>query len=252
MNPAICTVPIAPVRSEAAHRSEMTNQLHFGELLEVLEEKEEWLRVRSTFDGYEGWVTVHLVSMLPAQLPQASYYTTDLLSTARFREQDIHVPAGTMLTGFDPATGKLWHPDYSFHGAFRHAQDGPDFLLLKKQASRWLNAPYLWGGKTVLGVDCSGFVQTLFKPHGIRLLRDAYQQAEQGVAVDRVADTTPGDLAFFQNEKGRVTHVGMVYGTGQIIHAAGKVRIDTLTDEGILVEETGRRTHNLHSLRRIL
>ena len=114
----------------------------------------------------------------------------------------------------------------------------------------FINTPYLWGGKSVFGIDCSGFVQQVFKMFGIKLLRDAYLQAEQGESVSSIEEGRAGDLAFFQNEKGRVTHVGLILEKGKIIHASGKVRIDTIDKEGI-VTETGERTHIIHSVRRI-
>jgi cell wall-associated NlpC family hydrolase len=114
----------------------------------------------------------------------------------------------------------------------------------------FLNSPYLWGGKSVFGIDCSGFVQQVLKMFGIKLLRDAYLQAEQGQPVQSLQEAKLGDLAFFQNEKGKVTHVGIMLDEGKIIHASGQVRIDTLNKDGI-VTEAGERTHSLHSVRRI-
>ena len=102
-----------------------------------------------------------------------------------------------------------------------------------------------------MGVDCSGFVQTVFKMLGVPLLRDAWQQQEQGTAVE-FPEMSEGDLAFFHNEKGRIVHVGIVLEGGKIMHASGKVRIDALTNEGIIHAQSGKQTHSLHSIKRII
>ncbi|MGZ3951372.1 MAG: C40 family peptidase, partial [Flavisolibacter sp.] len=117
---------------------------------------------------------------------------------------------------------------------------------------KFMNTPYLWGGKSVFGIDCSGFAQQVYKMFGIKLLRDAYLQAEQGTAVGNIEEAHLGDLAFFQNESGKVTHVGIVLENGQIVHASGNVRIDKVDKEGIMNVETGKRTHQLHSIRKVI
>ena len=121
---------------------------------------------------------------------------------------------------------------------------------MRKIADRFLGTSYLWGGRSVFGVDCSGFVQQVFRLFGVALQRDAYQQAEQGKAVESINDARAGDLAFFHNDAGRITHVGLVLSGGHIIHASVRVRIDVLDQKGIFVEETGVRSHRLHSIRR--
>lgn len=248
MSYALCTVPAAPVRREASHRSEMTNQLLFGEAVEVIDTQDEWLNVRSLYDGYEGWITHHLIE--PTVEPViSSFVTSGLLNGVGWRNGTLHAPMGSFLPGFSETDPLLWDGTSTYGHSFRDSSV-PDAGLLESTARLWLNAPYLWGGKTLMGVDCSGFVQTVFKVCGIHLLRDAYQQAEQGNRIGSTEQAQKGDLAFFHNDQGRVTHVGLMLSGEEIIHASGRVRIDQMDSEGIFNRETGRHTHRLHSVNR--
>lgn len=250
----ICTVSAAPMRKEASHRSEMISQALFGETAEVLEEKEEWLRIKCVYDGYEGWLTHHLVTPVADAVVKAPqlYVSTGLLNPVTLPDQLINLPMGSSLTGFNEEDRLLWDNDYKYHGTFRNIQKRFTEETFWNAVQPWMNAPYLWGGKTFMGVDCSGFVQTVFKVLGIQLLRDAYQQADQGTTVPDVSACTTGDVAFFNNEAGRITHVGIVLQGQQIIHASGKVRVDKLTKEGIINKENGKQTHQLHSIKRFI
>ena len=247
MSYALCTVPAAPVRGEAAHRSEMTSQLLFGEAVEILEESGEWLRIRSLYDGYEGWVTNHVVEETPAAIT-GSYVASGLINEVQWRGSMLRAPMGSTLAGLGDG-GVLWDGRSFYAGQWRDVSK-VDASLILPLAVQWLNAPYLWGGKTMMGVDCSGFVQTVFKVAGIPLLRDAWQQAGGGEAVASLSEAQPRDLAFFHNDKSRVTHVGILINDKEIIHASGRVRIDTLTEEGIISRTSGKLTHPLHSVRK--
>lgn len=248
---AICTVSAAAVRNEPGHRAEMTSQLLFGETALVLETQEEWLKVRCAYDNYEGWITQHLVTFVDEKVAAAPapFATTGLLNALHFGNELFQIPMGCSLPGFDERTGLLWDGRYQYAGSFRDATRPCTAGLFQNTIRPWRNAPYLWGGKTFMGVDCSGFVQTAFKVLGVPLLRDANQQAEQGVAVD-LESAREGDVAFFHNERGRITHVGVVLHGGTIMHASGTVRIDKLTSQGIFTAE-GRQTHHLHSIKRM-
>jgi gamma-D-glutamyl-L-lysine dipeptidyl-peptidase len=254
MNPfAICTAPAAPMRKEASHRSEMTNQLLFGETLQVLEEKEEWLRVKSLYDGYEGWVTHHLIEEVNedvARLPLEYILHNNPLEHCIVGGSHIHLPLGAHLTGYNPQTGTLWKEHWEYVGSVKTVHANIQAEAVVRTAMQFLNAPYLWGGKTILGMDCSGLVQTVFKIYGIPLLRDAYQQATQGESVGHLSKARAGDVAFFHNKEGRIIHVGIVFRPGGIIHASGTVRIDDLDENGIVHSDSGKRTHELHSVRR--
>jgi len=251
MEYAICVVAAAPVRKEPNHRSEMVNQLLFGETMQVLEEKDEWFKIKSTYDDYEGWLTYHLITSVDKQVVESQqYFIASLLTNpVTLPDQLINAPMPSILTGLDEETRLLWDTKYKYHGTYRDMRKPFDSELLKKTIQQWINTPYLWGGKTFMGVDCSGFVQTVYKLLGIKLKRDAWQQAEQGDAVN-LETSKQGDLAFFHNENGRVIHVGIVLENNQIVHASGKVRIDKLDEKGITNSETGKRTHQLHSMRR--
>lgn len=249
---AFCSVAAAPVRKEPAHRSEMTSQLLFGEAVEIVSAENEWRQVRGTHDGYTGWLTDHLITKVEAAAAAVppKFVTTGMLNHIKTGNGVLPVPMGVSLPGFDEKSGTLWQ-GFRYSGGCRDT--GKPFSRQDFHAvlQPWLHAPYLWGGRTFLGVDCSGFVQTVFKILGVPLLRDAWQQQGQGTAVE-LAESAEGDLAFFHNEKGRIVHVGIVLEGKQVMHASGKVRIDRLAAEGIVHSETGKKTHSLHSVKRIM
>jgi hypothetical protein len=254
MKYAICTVSAAPVRKEDAHRSEMTSQLLFGETMEVLEEKGDWLRIKSMHDGYEGWLTHHLVEEIEElfAITPVQFVTTGLVNPLTLPNELVNLPMGSSLTGYDEETRLLWDGQHKYHGTYRNVKDKYDLDLLWRTVHAWINAPYLWGGRTFMGVDCSGFVQVVFKVLGISLLRDAYQQATQGTAVENLADAKAGDVAFFHNEAGKIIHVGILLSNEEIIHASGKVRVDKINTTGIINSANGKRTHQLNCIRSFL
>ena len=241
---AQCDVAAAPVRKEASHKSEMVNQLVYGEPLEMLDEKDEWRFIKSFYDGYEGWVTFHLIKKAQENVASIESYdlTTDIFTEWTVGNgSNIYLPMGSFLKKGGENNKPL--------EADKHTSLFADRLI--ETAKKWLHVPYLWGGKTAMGVDCSGFVQTVFKVYGIVLKRDAYQQAEQGFEVI-LENAEMGDVAFFNNEAGRITHVGILLNQNEIIHAAGKVRIDSLDRKGIQNAELKKQTHHFHSVRRMI
>lgn len=222
-----CVVACIPMYKESNHRSEMTNQLLFNEIGHVIEEyNDEWILVKSSLDKYEGWI-------LKSQVKFISH--KDYMKIQRFtavkRTHDFLTPFGTFIEGNTPPV------------------TNPKKLVDK--AFTFLNAPYLWGGKTIFGIDCSGFSQIIYRLAGYNLPRDAYQQEEYGEIVSYGSHKI-GDAVFFENEDGKITHVGILVNEDLIIHASGTVRLDTFTEKGIWNSELNKQTHKLKSIKRFL
>ncbi|MGV3529455.1 MAG: NlpC/P60 family protein [Flavisolibacter sp.] len=245
----LCLMAVAPMRKEASHRSEMVSQLLFGEFAEKLEETPDFEKVRCLADGYEGWVQKGQLTTAKEVL-QPTGYAANWVNPVLINGIAVHVPFAAPLyeskalqSVSNVSVGEMPAKQLHVSRSFSEAE-------MRKIADRFLGTSYLWGGRSVFGVDCSGFVQQVFRQFGVSLQRDAYQQAEQGTVVETINDARAGDLAFFHNEAGRITHVGLVLSDGHIIHASVRVRIDVLDQKGIFVEETGVRSHRLHSIRR--
>lgn len=253
MNYAVVAVPAAPVRRKPNHRKEMVNQLLFGESVKVLKKSGAlWVKIRSLHDGYEGWMTNTLLEAVEEKTAHvvAEYATSDMLSAVSVDKKKIYVPVGSTLPFFDSGKGQLGSVAYSFSGHyFKRDEQRPSGELIQQLTAKWLNAPYLWGGRTPLGVDCSGFVQVVFKLMGIDLPRDAWQQAQEGKVVKKFSEAAIGDLVFFDNKED-IVHVGILLGNDQVIHASGKVRIDGIDKKGIAGKQAGTPNIRLRAIRR--
>jgi cell wall-associated NlpC family hydrolase len=180
-----------------------------------------------------------------------AFATTGMLSSIKVGDKIMNIPFGSSLPFFGNGNGKLGSTGYEYSGNYCKRDDQqPGADLLKQLTQPWLNAPYLWGGRTPLGVDCSGFVQVIYKLMGIDLPRDTWQQAQEGKPVEKFKDAQPGDLAFFDNKED-IVHVGILPGKDQIIHASGKVRMDGINKKGIINAGTGKQTLRLRAIRRM-
>ena len=230
MTKGICKVPVAAVRSDSSHRSEMTTQLLYGETVDVLEENSRFIRIKMHFDGYEGWVDRNQIAATEADDESLKKIITEPV-------QWVDLPEGRTLLSLGSEV----------KGGARDAMPPTD--IIGETARQFLNVPYLWSGRSFFGTDCSGFVQLVYKIHGIRLPREAWQQADKGNVLSFIEESRPGDLAFFENEDGMITHVGMMLNQEELIHAYGKVRIDMLDSTGIFNRDLNRHTHRLRFIR---
>ena len=239
MEYGICTQSAIAIRKENGHTSEMVSQLLYNELYTKLDEKPEWVLIRTELDQYEGWIPSKQHHAINGneflQLKDSKLFIVNQPVT---HYKDKIVSFGTPL--FEPAECAAEMPQ-----AFQ-----PQTMI--DNARKLLGAPYLWGGRTVMGIDCSGFVQLCARSAGLLLPRDASQQINCGELVYFLQETQPGDLAFFGNENGAITHVGIIIGNEQIIHASGEVRIDYLDQTGIFNQERNMHTHQLVGVKRLL
>lgn len=251
----ICNLSIVPVRAEASDKSEMVTQLLFGESFEITKKRGNWLHISCDYDQYKGWIDEKQYLPLSDEshadlLNVKSAVVSDLLMIAEPEDpmQAVTVMLGSSLPLFKDGFFQLGDQRLEFSGNIAEPSDSREMLM--QYALMYLNTPYLWGGRSPFGIDCSGFVQVVFKLLGKALPRDARDQALLGETLSFIEECLPGDLAFFDNDEGAIVHVGIIMPDHQIIHASGKVRMDKIDQQGIFNTETGKHTHKLRVLRR--
>jgi hypothetical protein len=250
----ICNLAIVPVRSEPSDRSEIVTQLLFGEHIEILERQNQWSKIKIQFDDYEGWVDSKQYQIISEtnynQLSnEAIILNADLIDYITAPNNLLlPIPLGASLSFLN--NSEINTSNFDFEGT-RTSGVKPKNALIAT-AFMYLNAPYLWGGKTPFGIDCSGFTQMVYKLNGYKIHRDASQQALEGEPLSFIEESEVGDLAFFDNEEGNIIHVGIIMENNYIIHASGKVRIDRLDHLGIYNPETNKHTHKLRVIKKII
>ncbi|UYZ63362.1 C40 family peptidase [Hymenobacter weizhouensis] len=266
MEHGICALSAVPVRAEPSDKAEIVTQLIFGECYSILLTQGNWYQVRIAADHYVGWMDVKQHTPVSAAYfadwqAQDHPRTLDVVQVVSDSTTRIPVALGTRLPFFDGMTLRLGDERQLFYNGSAtnpqngHGPQGPAdqrLRLLQKMALTFLKAPYLWGGKTLFGIDCSGLTQQLYGLVGVQLPRDAHQQIHVGQPVHFVAQTQPGDLAFFDNAEGRIVHVGLLLEDQQIIHASGEVRIDPLDHNGIFRRDWQKYSHKLRLIKRLL
>jgi len=250
----ICNLAIIPLRFDHSDKSEIVSQVLFGEHFEILEQYNQWSKIKLQFDDYEGWVDSKQYQLISEsefhQLSQdVIVLNADLLEYITGQNNLLlPIPLGSSLSFLTHSD--INNSNFNFEGTRISGIKSKDCII--STAFMYLNAPYLWGGKTPFGIDCSGFTQMVYKLNGYKLSRDASQQAQQGEALSFIEESEPGDLAFFDNEEGTIIHVGIIMKDNYIIHASGKIRIDRLDHLGIFNAEANKHTHKLRVIKKII
>lgn len=250
----ICNLAIIPLRFEPSDKSEMISQVLFGEHFEVLEKLKQWSKIKLQYDDYQGWVDSKQYQVITEseynQLSGESIIlNADLIEYITSPPNLLlPIPLGASLSFLN--YNEINTSNFDFEGSKISGQKPKEQII--NTAFMYLNAPYLWGGKTPFGIDCSGFTQMVYKLNGFKLLRDASQQSTQGEALSFIEESESGDLAFFDNDEGKIIHVGIIMEGNYIIHASGKVRIDRLDHLGIYNAEANKHTHKLRVIKKII
>ncbi|MGB5943084.1 MAG: C40 family peptidase [Leeuwenhoekiella sp.] len=249
MKYGICPLGNVPLRLDPSDASEMVNQVLYGETFKVLEQRKKWSRIRLDHDNYEGWLDNKQYLEISEEAHQSSVSTEnqlakDLLQLVTLEDgQVMPIPLGSVVS----SAVSLEH---IYEGVFFSGKRDKENLV--ETALLYIKSPYLWGGRTPFGLDCSGFTQMVYKLNGHKLFRDASQQAAQGEPLSFIEESEPGDLAFFDNNEGAIIHVGIMMADHYIIHCHGEVRIDRIDHTGIYNATKREHSHQLRVIKRVV
>ncbi len=254
MQYGIAHLAVIPMRSEGNDSSEMINHVLFGEHFKITDKRKKWSKIKLAHDKYCGWIcnkqfleiSKNIYDKLELDNP---VLTTDFIDII-YNEKSQPILIGSTLPSFDKKIFKLGEKEIKFQGLTTKGLKNKNLLI--EYAMLYLNAPYLWGGRSPFGIDCSGLTQMTYRLQGTEIPRDAQQQAELGKTLSFIEESQPGDLAFFDNSEGKIIHVGLILENNYIIHASGKVRIDRLDQQGIYNNEIRSHTHKLRLIKSII
>ncbi len=258
MDYGICLQYFIPMRREDSDRAEMVSQVLFGESFSIVAIKNKFSFIKLDFDGYEGWVDSRSIHHLEnkkyqeyTQLPKLILHQNISIIPDSPDVPILKAGAGSTLAISESVLQPNLH-EYSVpeNITSKKIEDSRTALML--YCRHFLSIPYLWGGRSDMGIDCSGLVQNLYKQIGISLPRDASQQVQKGMTINFNSEAQQGDLAFFDNEEGTISHVGMLLSSNRIIHASGQVKIDPFDHQGIFSEKENQYSHKLRVIKRIL
>lgn len=262
----VARCPVIPVRHDPSEASEQETQLQFGEVCEVVERRSGWTKIRSTRDGQVGWVSSRMVTPVGEEIlsvtPQSMGVVATPMAVVTGKEtgEKLMLTIGTRLPNYVDGTFEVLGVHYQIDPSCVYVLDegqqtvtGEDVVRVAKSL---MNVPYLWGGKNMMGFDCSGFTQVVYSVFGVNLLRNAREQITQGEVVNSLAESRPGDLVFFDHsdrdpKATRISHVGMLISPTELIHCAGYVHVDKIDEEGIRLAN-GKLTHHLVRIKRYL
>ena len=254
----VCLLSIVPVRIEPSSKFEMVTQILFGESFSIIDKYKDWYKVRLAYDSYEGWVDkiqIHKISQNEYQRlnSEESQVTLELVQKIKnvSLNKSFNIVIGSNIPPLNNGIFKINNEEFYFDGAISGSAKQEKNKIIE-YTKLFINTPFLWGGKTPFGIDCSGLTQICYKLCGIKLMRDASQQASQGEIITFISEATPGDLLFFDNEVGDIIHSGILLPDNKVIHASGKVKIDDIDHHGIFNYESQKYSHKLRLIKKII
>ena len=258
MQYGICEQATVPVRVQPGDQQEMCNQLLFGDLMIVKGSVKEWLLIETFDDQYEGWIDQKQLTIIENELfnkliVSERHYVTSLSAAVERSDNEMMIlTRGAHLPLFSDGSFELSGEKIKYEGSTISSKSELNQDTLLAIAKSYLGSPYLWGGRSPFGIDCSGYIQVVFKMFGLFIPRDSSQQVLHGETINFINEAQCGDLAFFGNEVGNIIHVGILTGNATILHASGRVRVDAIDHQGIYNAETNKYSHQLRVIKRII